>query len=95
MEYFWQLGGVPRYVLYTGHTRKRLAELLTAVGYLDSQSYLKLFTGRFEEKDVNDCLVHMKCSDDKYDEFGYDFASLYVRDEFGKSFTQLSKELMG
>jgi hypothetical protein len=93
MEYFERLGGVSRYVLCAQKTAKRLEELETAitkVHQLTFEEFLHLHGGE-GAKEASDCLMHLKRTsieghDKLYDKFTYDFASWYVKDEFGKRF---------
>ncbi|KAG0612632.1 hypothetical protein M758_6G042800 [Ceratodon purpureus] len=91
LGYFAKLGGVPRYVLSARKAEERLFQLQKDIKCLEKDCQMKVLSGKFEEMHIHDSIVHMKCKDGVYDSYYCDFASLYVKEEFGKIFYELDK----
>ena len=77
MESFWLFGGVPQCKFHRARNDYEERSLRTSIEKLDTDACLKLFDGYFGDDDA-DKLVHMKCLDDTYSDYQYDFASQCV-----------------
>jgi hypothetical protein len=73
MENFRLFGGVPRYVFNSARSEYEKPTMRKAIKKLDYETCLNLFSGL-----TDDNLVHMKCLDDTYSDYQYDFASQCV-----------------
>ena len=98
--YFGKIGGIPRFVQCGRQSEERLTYIVKSMGAVDKDGALEFFIGSFEGSEAMDALVHIKCGkgedledgeNEKYNSHAFDFASVYVRNLFGKRFEEASK----
>ena len=61
MDYFEQLGGVPRYVLSSRKAPRRIKDIQNALGELRKDTCLAYLSAIFDGGAKEDAFVHMKC----------------------------------
>jgi hypothetical protein len=90
MENFRLFGGVPRCVFDRARSDSEKLSMMAAIEKLDMDTCLKLFAGAFGDE-YADKLVHMKCLDDTYCSYQYDFASKCVLDKIWQQLLSMAK----